>query len=713
LANKFPKDERYCHNALVFAPDKTVLQSLKEIQTFDKSKVVPKEYANWLETHLQFHFLDDSGISLNVLDRSRFNIIISNTQKIILKKQHKGKSASEMLFASEEASYKPRSFAGGFEDLYDFGESIDNEMDLLQNQRFSKLTRLEQLGIYLDEAHHAFGSKLGCDMGLQRSKTSLRITINELAAHLRDAGTRVVACYNYTGTPYVGNQLLPEVVYAYGLKEAIDNRYLKRVSIDSYTSAREKEFVKAVVTDFWGKHRGKKYEGMLPKLAVFASTIDELQQIVRPAFEEVLSELGIPTSSILVNVGDDSITSNDDLREFLRLDSEVSEKQFILLVNKGKEGWNCRSLFGVALHRKPKSRIFLLQATMRCLRAITQEQQSGSVYLSQENLTVLEEELEENFRLSIDEVRQSGKESKTIEVRLVPPPVIVKLKRIFKLYMLEERPIRKGIDLGLDKVDKERYRIIHRRYEGLDLTKRAYQEDVSYIREQRIFHEISLVAELARYLNKSPIVICQVLGSTKQGSTEIVNSINEFNELLYDYVIPRLFDEFYQLKEFKNEEEYKVELVKQPPEGAYRITPKENLTANVHDEEYSIYISKSFHVDNYCFDSGPEKQFFWAGIRDGAINKIWFTGMFTHGQSDFVISYIDPISHTVRNYYPDFLVELEGGTYVIVEIKGDNKIDDEVVLAKQKYALMMATGSGMTYRIIKGTLAGDGLKGVS
>ena len=39
LANKFPKEKAYCHNALIFAPDKTVLQSLKEIITFDKSKV--------------------------------------------------------------------------------------------------------------------------------------------------------------------------------------------------------------------------------------------------------------------------------------------------------------------------------------------------------------------------------------------------------------------------------------------------------------------------------------------------------------------------------------------------------------------------------------------------------------------------------------------------------------------------------------------------
>ena len=39
LAKKYPRDKRFCHNALVFAPDKTVLQSLREIMTFDKTKV--------------------------------------------------------------------------------------------------------------------------------------------------------------------------------------------------------------------------------------------------------------------------------------------------------------------------------------------------------------------------------------------------------------------------------------------------------------------------------------------------------------------------------------------------------------------------------------------------------------------------------------------------------------------------------------------------
>ena len=89
LGNKFEKDARYCHNALVFAPDKTVLHSLKEIESFDLTRVVPPEYVNFLTTHLRFHYLEEAGTSLDTLDRSRFNIIVSNTQKIILKRQRK------------------------------------------------------------------------------------------------------------------------------------------------------------------------------------------------------------------------------------------------------------------------------------------------------------------------------------------------------------------------------------------------------------------------------------------------------------------------------------------------------------------------------------------------------------------------------------------------------------------------------------------------
>ena len=182
---------------------------------------MPPEYVNFLSNHIQFHFLEEAGVSLSTMDRSQFNIIISNTQKIILRKQHTEKSPSERLFRAETPTHESGSVYDEVDKLYDF-DALEDEDDLTTNQRFQKLTRLEQLGIFVDEAHHAFGNKLATDMGLKKSKskTSLRITINELAASLEQAGTHVCTCYNFTGTPYVGQQVLPEVVYGYGLKRS-------------------------------------------------------------------------------------------------------------------------------------------------------------------------------------------------------------------------------------------------------------------------------------------------------------------------------------------------------------------------------------------------------------------------------------------------------------------------------------------------------------
>ena len=156
LAKKYPKDNRFCHNALVLAPDTTVLQSLKEILTFDKSKIFSVDYAHTLDTILKFHFLEDDGISLSTMDGSDFNVIISTSQKIILKKKHKEESAGVELFKDRwNAALEGNKNA----DLYQIDET-----ELTSNQRYVKLTRLPQLGIYVDEAHHAFGKSLKNDM---------------------------------------------------------------------------------------------------------------------------------------------------------------------------------------------------------------------------------------------------------------------------------------------------------------------------------------------------------------------------------------------------------------------------------------------------------------------------------------------------------------------------------------------------------------------
>ena len=66
------------------------------------------------------------------------------------------------------------------------------------------------------------------------------------------------------------------------------------------------------------------------------------------------------------------------------------------------------SLFSVTLFRKPKSKIFVLQATMRCLRAITDIQQRGKIFLSSEKLRILQDELKENFQLTVEELTKKN-----------------------------------------------------------------------------------------------------------------------------------------------------------------------------------------------------------------------------------------------------------------------------------------------------------------
>ncbi|PSB25352.1 TnsA endonuclease N-terminal domain-containing protein [Stenomitos frigidus] len=713
LANKFPKDPKYCHNALVFAPDKTVLQSLREIQTFGLSKVVPPDYVNFLTAHLQFHFLDDAGTTLTTLDRSRFNIIISNTQKIILKKQTKEKTPIEQLMGSGKPTYQADSVYAQATDLYRFDQP-DDEASLTTNQRFEKLRRLGQLGIYIDEAHHAFGNQLANDMGIKPTATSLRKTVDELAASLERSGTHVVACYNYTGTPYVGKEVLPEVVYAYGLKEAIDKGFLKKVRINGYSNTRTGEFVELAIANFLQHNANQRHEGMLPKMAFFAATIDELQGELKPAVEAALAKHNIPTSTILINVGDPKLTSNDDIRDFNRLDTAESEKQFILLVNKGREGWNCRSLFGVALFRQPKSKIFVLQATMRCLRAIGDAQETGYVYLSEDNQNILDAELQQNFRISLQEMQEAASDRETVKAYVKDPPPKIKLKRVRRQFDMKERHLTNGIHLELEKALKpentDKYRLIHTEQEGLSVKAAARgktkEEDLTHIRQKRAFSKLTLIAEISRYLNQSPLAIEGILNRTQEGVERILEAVNEFNELLYDWVIPHLFNELYEISEDTTTEEYEVELVKLSKDGYYSVSAKRDLI--VSEAIAGRDAPKSFHLDHYCFDSEPEKTLFWNLLRDGRVKKLYFTGMLTHGQSEFYIQYIDPDSHAIRSYYPDFLFQKDDDSYVIVEVKGDNLIDDPVVQAKKEFAEQMAKDNQMNYQIIKGSEAGAG-----
>ena len=699
LAKKYPKDKRFCHNALVFAPDKTVLQSLREIMIFDKTKVVPPEYARVLDSNIKFHFLDESGTVLHTIDDSDFNIIISNTQKIIIKKKRKEATQGEVLFGSNSSLLSA---------VYGGDDSEDDAWDdstLMDNQRFKKLCRLPQLGVYVDEAHHLFGADLEKQIRSSgANKTSLRDTINLLAAN-----TSIVACYNYTGTPYVKNQLLPEVVYAYGLRESIWNGYLKDADPIGFENVKSDEFLNATVTKFWQKYGGRIYDNLNPKLAIYAANVEEAVNEVVPALEEILTRLEIPTTSILLNVGDSKYTKDEDIRNFNNLDvpgSEGNEKQFVVLVEKGKEGWNCRSLFGVALYRSPKSKIFVLQATMRCLRAITDERLTATVFLSKENYDTLDDELHKNFNMEISDIKNTSTDDRhKYQVRVLPPPRSIRLKRVWHEYTVSSKEYSTPVDFGLAGADLSKYSSVMYERDSIANDTSTKQSNADEYQVKMQYSAFSLAGEVARYLNISSILAAKILREAQDGMDVILADVNQYNAVLDDIIIPTIFHALFDVTAIQKTEDRDVVLLREPKDAAYyEFSAKDDLViTNKYPGFTPDEVLKSFHADTYCFDSLPEKECFFQYIKSAKVQEVYFTGMFTSNQGDLSVYYYDPESGRIRQYYPDFLAKMKDGTYQLIEVKGDNKIDDVVVQAKKEAALEMAAASGIKYEMYAGS----------
>src|SRR3989338_6973637 len=406
-----PNDKRFAKNALVFAPDTTIIESLKEIKTFDYTRVVPKEYQNIL-LNVKYHYLESPETPLSPI--GNYNIIISNSQKIILKTR-RTENGTKRLFGS-------------------WGELEKRE---IENRRLAALRGLSNLVIFVDEAHHSYGKTL------EGTLKKTRQTINYLHGN-----TPLVGVANFTGTPYVSNKMIADVVYHFGLKQGIEKGILKQVRFFEYSQVKSNKFIKDVVDKFWGEYGEKRIDGRLPKIAFYSASIGDLQKELRPKLEVILANSGISLDKVL----EYHTEAEENKEEFLNCDTIESKKQFVLLVGKGTECWNCRSLVACALYRKPKSAIFVLQSSTRCLRSIGDNSTLGSIFLSEENYRILDKELRNNFATNIEEL--SAQETKTFEHTLK----IEKKKKLKVTKLLKEILAIQSQDLDKIKIDVNKFK---------------------------------------------------------------------------------------------------------------------------------------------------------------------------------------------------------------------------------------------------------------
>lgn len=213
------------------------------------------------------------------------------------------------------------------------------------------------------------------------------------------------------------------------------------------------------------------------------------------------------------------------------------------------------------------------------------------------------------------------------------------------------------------------------------------------------------------YLNISCLFVEQILTESVDGIDLVTATVSKYNDFLYDVIIPTIFNSLYEVKCETVSEEKQVDLL-QMPEGkdAYEFLALPELVATESDSQFAKtdvsgkpFRDKSFHTDKYCFDSKPERECFLQYIFSERVKQVFFTGMFTSKYNGLAIQYIDPETNAIRSYYPDFITTLDDGTIQIIEVKGDNKIDDAVVLAKAAAASEMASESKMQYLMLAST----------
>ena len=256
------------------------------------------------------------------------------------------------------------------------------------------------------------------------------------------------------------------------------------------------------------------------------------------------------------------------------------------------------------------------------------------------------------------------------------------------------------INLELNRIDLEKYKSKIIKKDSLTDSRVAKVKEMDSSEENIKYSEIMLYSEISRYIGD--LKCTEIKKILKNDIKDVIEIVSKYNQILYDWIIPKIVDFAYELEKTTKTEDKEVILLKEPEEEYYTFKAKPELVITNKDLQILGVKNKSFHADTYCFDSKPEKELFLQYIKNKKIKEIYFTGMFTNAsQTDFYIQYIDPDSNSLRKYYPDFIAKFENDTYEIIEVKGDNKIDDAVVNAKKNAALEIASESKMKYTIYK------------
>jgi len=672
MAQEYPEGP-FVQNALVFAPGKTILESLRELLDVPYERILPPRLHKGFAASVKFTFTRDGEKNVPVIRGSSFNVLVTNTEKIRIQKESIRKSDLGALFAPTRE---------------------DEARAEIANLRLQTIASLPHLAVFSDEAHHTYGQSLDSEL------KKVRKTVNYLAAN-----TNVLCVVNTTGTPYFKRQPLKDVVIWYGLSAGIRENILKDVAgnIQAYDFSEDaRAYVAHVIEDFFRDYGNVRLpNGAAAKLALYFPQTDDLKEL-KPVVDEALARVGLSPAVCLVNTSDETITKQADIDDFNRLNDPASPHRVILLVNKGTEGWNCPSLFACALARRLRtSNNFVLQAATRCLRQVPGNTHKARIYLSRDNFGILDRQLQETYGETIQELNRAGQESRheRIVLRKIDMPPILVTQTIRTVIRKEggDKPLRleRPADSVVSELRKAVFTVgeqaatssvlrqlgdtvtIEAAPEALDV----YAAAVELAGRYRL-DVLALYDELRRVYGAEdvPPVHLDALSRQIEDQTRSYETIEERVDRALALVRidpgtgkpdPRGWR---SERGTNGEERYFAEIV-YPKE-------REGLLLRLSDMKHMQTPGFGFHYDPYNFDSNPEKSFFDQILQaldedPDDVEDVYFTGALTNpSQTEFFVEYKDEKGKW-RRYTPDFVIRKKppegaapgSGRVLIVEVK--------------------------------------------
>lgn len=427
FATNEPDNVSFAHNFIILVPSglkSSVVPSLRTIQNFDPAWIIPQPAAGALKRKLIFEVLDQNK-SGNKSTKTRN----PNVEKIASHQPLVDLFGFVAVINAEKVILDRIKETNGQVNLF---EDSDDEKDRQANELRNMIGRLPQLSIFIDEVHHA-----------AKDDKKLRAVVNKWVKN--DTVTGVIG---FTGTPYlnkiervrvaekliIANSEISNIVNYYPLLKGIGN-FLKTPIVKISTNRNRLTIVEGGVRAFLNKYRDKIYvDGTCAKLGIYCGSIDVLEEQIYPLVQKIVEEYKLDYNEVILKFhgGNKKYPIPvDSSLQFSTLDNPISKIKIILLVQIGKEGWDCKSLTGIVLSQQgdcPPNMV--LQTSCRCLRQVQKGQkESALIYLNEDNANILNKQLEEQHHITIKEFER-GDNSVFTEINRYDRTKYLKLPKV-------------------------------------------------------------------------------------------------------------------------------------------------------------------------------------------------------------------------------------------------------------------------------------------